>query len=406
MLDKMKAVGIIAAAALTLSACEFSATGSVDCTTNDQGQIVCTGSSTATPATPVTPAPEPEPEEPGTGTEQPPVDDAVVTPQPQAAVSGAAKARVFWTPVDGVTGWRIARDGTDSTGYGPWGVDLPASTTDVTFDLLRPGTEYTFSLTALTQSGRMDTKTVSLTMPTADTGGGDPGTGTPPPAGSGDTAAESLGWGTPVPAGSDEFNGSSLDRSKWGVYNGEGHDGNGRRLAERIAVGDGKMTMTGLANGDSAGMASTFDQRYGRWEARVRSSSASPGAGRQYHPLLIIWPESNRWPDHGEYDFFENGAPGLNRVEAFLHYPGHTPKRQEFARKDGVDTTQWQNIAFEWTPDHLKGFVNGEEWFSFSEYDITEMPSGHLTIQLDNFFGGGMTPATYEVDWVRAYTLS
>jgi hypothetical protein len=29
----------------------------------------------------------------------------------------------------------------------------------------------------------------------------------------------------------------------------------------------------------------------------------------------------------------------------------------------------------------------------------------HQTIQLDNFFGGSMQSAVYEVDWVRVYTL-
>jgi hypothetical protein len=31
------------------------------------------------------------------------------------------------------------------------------------------------------------------------------------------------------------------------------------------------------------------------------------------------------------------------------------------------------------------------------------MPSGHQTMQLDNFFGDNLTPATDEVDWYREY---
>jgi hypothetical protein len=33
------------------------------------------------------------------------------------------------------------------------------------------------------------------------------------------------------------------------------------------------------------------------------------------------------------------------------------------------------------------------------------MPSGHQTIQLDNFYGDDMTPATYEIDWYREYAV-
>lgn len=227
----------------------------------------------------------------------------------------------------------------------------------------------------------------------------------PPAAGEGTTAAEVHGWGAPIPEASDDFNAGSLDTAKWSVYDGPGHDGNGTRSPAQVTVEDGKLVLSGDAAGNSAGMASTFDQQYGRWEARVRTETADPSGAQQYHPLLIIWPESNAWPADGEYDFFENSAPGLDHVEAFLHYPGHTPKRQEHARLDGVDTSQWQNIAFEWTPDHLKGFVNGEQWFSFGEHDITGMPSGHLTIQLDNFHGSGMTEARYEIDHVNTYAL-
>lgn len=230
----------------------------------------------------------------------------------------------------------------------------------------------------------------------------------PPPPTEGTTAAARHGWGTPIPLGTDEFNYTGRpDSTKWN-YAGEcwaGHDGNGKRCASRSNVANGSLIQTGLANGDSAWLGSKFSTRYGRWEARIKTTANGPNNGRQYHPLLLIWPESNRWPDHGEYDFFENSAPEAQYVQAFLHYPGHTPKRQESARKNGVDTSEWQNIAFEWTPTHLKGYINGEQFYSFSGADLTEMPRGSLKIQLDNFYGGNMQPASYEIDWVRTYAL-
>ncbi|MBP2371106.1 glycoside hydrolase family 16 protein [Pseudonocardia parietis] len=204
------------------------------------------------------------------------------------------------------------------------------------------------------------------------------------------------------------------DPEKWN-HAGEcwaGHDGNGGRCASRSTVDGEKLVQTGLANGDSAWIASRFDQQYGRWEARVRSEGTGPDNGRQYHPLLIIWPQSDRWPEDGEYDFLENGAPGEQCAEAFIHYPhGRGAIQQEFVREAdcGEPLSEWHNVAVEWTPDHIKGFIDGEEWFSFSDgardgrRDIQAMPGGHLTIQLDNFFGGDMQPATYEVDWVRIY---
>ncbi|SFO00951.1 Glycosyl hydrolases family 16 [Pseudonocardia ammonioxydans] len=230
------------------------------------------------------------------------------------------------------------------------------------------------------------------------------------------TAAERYGWGTPLPA-SDEFDyDGPPDPQKW-KHAGEcwpGHDGNGGRCASRSTVDGEKLVQTGLADGDSAWIGSTFNQQYGRWEARVRSEGTGPDNGRQYHPLLIIWPQSDQWPEDGEYDFLENGAPGEQCAEAFIHYPhGRGAIQQEFVRESdcGAPLSEWHNVAIEWTPDHITGFIDGVEWFSFSggaqgnRRNIQDMPSGHLTIQLDNFFGGDMQPATYEVDWVRIYDL-
>ena len=229
-------------------------------------------------------------------------------------------------------------------------------------------------------------------------------TAAPPAGGTGTTAAEKLGWGTPIAAGSDEFNYTgSPNSSKWSLYNGDGHQGNGRRVAANNTVQNGYLRQTGKADGDSAGMESKLNQKYGKWEARVRSVGS--GSGRSYHPLLIVWPKSNRWPDDGEYDFLENSAPGENCAEAYMHYPEHTPKVQEHAmQKDcGAPLSEWHNVAFEWTARAVRGYIDGKEWFSYSKADITAMPSGHLTIQLDNFHGSGMQPATYDVDWVRTY---
>lgn len=238
-----------------------------------------------------------------------------------------------------------------------------------------------------------------------------------------DSAAERYDWGDPLPA-SDEFDyGSETapavpDQDKWSLAGGgvdqcwPGHANNRQRCDKNTRVVGGVLRQTGEANGDSGWLASTFGQQYGRWEARVRSQATGDDNGRQYHPLLILWPDSDRWPQDGEYDYLENSAPGEDCAEAFLHYPHDPgPVQQEFAQKCGVDLTQWHNIGVEWTPDHLKGFVDGVEWFSFSggEGDgrqcIQCAPPMHQTIQLDNFFGGDLQSAVYEVDWARVYAL-
>ncbi|MEU9051321.1 glycoside hydrolase family 16 protein [Streptomyces sp. NPDC048384] len=252
-----------------------------------------------------------------------------------------------------------------------------------------------------------------------------PGRTTVTAAGPAVTAAERYGWGEPLPQGSDEFGyGSEAepavpDRDRWRLAGGgpdkcwPGHGDNGRRCDVNTRVVGGILRMTGEADGDSGWLASSYGRRYGRWETRVRSRATAPDNGRQYHPLLILWPDSNRHPEDGEYDYLENGAPGEQCAEAFLHYPHPegVPVQQEFAQKCGVDLTQWHNVAVEWTPDHVRGFIDGEEWFRFADganddRDCMQCaPSMHQTIQLDNFHGGDLQSAVYEVDWARVYDL-
>ncbi|GAA1378714.1 hypothetical protein GCM10009613_00270 [Pseudonocardia kongjuensis] len=242
----------------------------------------------------------------------------------------------------------------------------------------------------------------------------EPGPGPDPGA---TTAAARHGWGTPIPLGSDEFDYTGPPSPEKWVAAAEcwpGHDGNGRRCASRSTVRDGRLIQTGLANGDTGWLGSRLDQRYGRWEMRVRSSDTGTAAHR-YHPVLIIWPSSNRWPQDGEYDFLENDSPGAPCAEAFIHYPhAPGPVQQEFARESdcGAPLSEWHNVAVEWTPQHVRGFIDGVEWFRFSggagpgRSDIQGMPSGALKIQLDGFHGTGpYRPAQLEVDWVRSYAL-
>jgi len=224
------------------------------------------------------------------------------------------------------------------------------------------------------------------------------GKGVPPPQ---EPSQGVSGWGKPD--GGDEFNYTGKpDPKLWSVYNGKGHAGNGRRTPDAITVSDGVLTIRGDENGNTGGMAAKFDRdQYGRWEARVRSRAVGSGK-HTYHPVLIVWPDSGKRVQDGEYDFMENGAPGEKCIEAFMHFPGETPKKQEHFEQCGHNLAEWNVIGFEWTPDGLSGYINGKRWFHTNTADIAEMPSGHMTIQLDGFHGSsGYQPAELQVDYVR-----
>lgn len=244
---------------------------------------------------------------------------------------------------------------------------------------------------------------------------GDSGGDTPPPdpgnQGS-DEAGITQGWGTPIWQ-TDFDNAGQLTDGTWGLYDGVGHNGNGTRDPERISISGGLLRIQGTAGGSTGGMSHhPVKRQYGRWEARMRAySTGGTGGQAQYHPVLIIWPDSENWPVDGEYDFIENDV-GDTAAGAFLHYPHPSlPVQQEHATQSGVAIGDWHNYAIEWQPTGLTGFIDGVQWYHYSggagpagRRNIQTMPSGHLTVQLDNFDGGSThRPANMDVDWVRIY---
>lgn len=246
------------------------------------------------------------------------------------------------------------------------------------------------------------------TNPVGDSGGDTP---PPDPGGSSDEAGITQSWGTPIY--SSDFNNPAeiTNPANWGLYDGPGHAGNGTRDPERISVTGGLLRIQATAGGSSGGMAQQLSQQYGRWEVRCRAYSTGGTNGQeQYHPVLIIWPDSEAWPDDGEYDFWEVfvGDPGAG---AFLHYPHpNLPVQQEHATKSGVSPADWHNYAFEWQPGFLKGYIDGVLWYTYSggagpagRRNIQTMPSGSLRIQLDNFGGSPHRPANMDMEWVRVW---
>lgn len=246
---------------------------------------------------------------------------------------------------------------------------------------------------------------------------GTPSTGT---SGDGTSAdgtetAKLLGWGSPL-SSSDEFGYTGApDSTKWSVYDSAGHAGNGVRSPSRVTVSGGKMVLTGLAgSANTAGMAHKLTRTYGRYEIRCRSfytsSPTSTGLAGGYHPVLIIWPADDVWPGNGEYDLLENGEPGEQAAGAFLHYPSlDGDDHQIEVSPHSVDLRQYHNFAFEWSASGLKGWVDGNLWFSYSggaasdRKNIQDMVGGQLTVQLDAFQSTGLVASTFELEWVRIY---
>jgi hypothetical protein len=218
-------------------------------------------------------------------------------------------------------------------------------------------------------------------------------------AGHATSAAALQNWGEPTRV--DEFDGAALS-DEWGVYDGPGHAGNGRRTPDAVSVRDGVLTITGTPQGDTAGMEWGGGQRYGRWEGRVKA----PVSDETYNALLLLWPDAEDFPVGGEIDFMEMMDHTRQKTHVFLHY-GEDNKT--ISGSVTADATQWHNWAVEWTPTHIATYLDGKEWWRTERTDIFPPRPMHLCIQLDWFpdeSGGEVQTSTMEVDWVKQYALS
>lgn len=225
-------------------------------------------------------------------------------------------------------------------------------------------------------------------------GGGDPSDGT--------QAAVLLNWGTVIDG--DEFAGNTINTVKWGLYNSPGHSGNGTRRPAAFSQHDGMLTITGDANNQSGGATFRRGSMGYRLECRVRAYPDGPRGDRpdEYHPVLILWPDSNEWPEGAEYDFLEFDI-GDTRGAGFMHLPNHQPYRQDHFTFP-VDPTQWFNMACEWNRNKrtLKAWCNGVQVYSGSGR-VAEAPGPmHPTFQLDHF-GGRPRRAKFDMAWIRIY---
>ncbi len=214
--------------------------------------------------------------------------------------------------------------------------------------------------------------------------------------------AAPAGW---VPSGGDEFDAPALDTSTWHAYDSEGAFGNGLRRPSAISQRDGLLTITARPRqdgGTSGGMAMGTGQLYGRWEFRARTS-----VGKGYSSAILLWPDSERFPEDGELDMMEVPSEKRTAATAFVHYGADN---RIVGTSRAGDFTRWHTFAMEWLPDRVTWYVDGEKAWETTDRAVIPTTPMHLCIQLDQGPATNWMPApdastpdevTLQVDWAR-----
>lgn len=209
----------------------------------------------------------------------------------------------------------------------------------------------------------------------------------------------------------DDFNGRTLDNSKWRLYWGQpGGDSAGWYDPRHVTVSNGMLVISAYRDARdhnrwaTGGLSSSVGlvQTYGKYLVRFR---LDPGVGVGH--ALLLMPADNSWPP--EVDFSEDNGSGRSHTLATLHFGKHDT---HWSAGLAVNTTQWHTLGVEWTPGKLQYTIDGRVWETMWGNVVPSIPMV-LDMQTEAWPCSGTwgrcpnssTPRVVRmyVDWVVAY---
>ncbi len=230
----------------------------------------------------------------------------------------------------------------------------------------------------------------------------------------------------------DEFDGDSLDTTKWGYNYSWGHSHNHAAwcVPENVIVEDGILTLKGenKQHPDAVGKQGTFNNKkydiiytsgaintqykynfdYGYFEARLKMPK-----GKGMWPAW--WMLRDGWPP--EIDMLEVLCSKPNELHVNFHYG--PAWNQHYSHEQvldlGFDTSEeFHTYGFEWTPDYMRYYVDGKQvGHDFTNKSAIAEARGMymiLNLAIDGWDGtpdaSTQWPALYQCDYVRVWQLN
>ena len=234
----------------------------------------------------------------------------------------------------------------------------------------------------------------------------------------------------------DEFDVEGLPNSeKWGYDVGIGDNGWGNNelqyytdgRPENVNIADGLLNIIARKE-DYKGSKYTStrliskgkgDFLYGRFVVKAK---VPPGKGNW--PAAWMLPTDwayGAWPASGEIDILEHVGYEPDVVHITVHTAdyNHVKKTQKEAIKKIKNAmTEFHEYRVDWTPEYIRGFVDGEQIFNFlnegkgsSTWPFDKRFHWLLNLAIGGNWGGlqGIDdtafPMTYQIDYIRVYNL-
>jgi beta-glucanase (GH16 family) len=235
---------------------------------------------------------------------------------------------------------------------------------------------------------------------------------------------------------SDEFDGSSIDTSKWNFeIDGKG-GGNGEEeyytdKPENAHIEDGHLLITAIKDGTdadgrthrftSARMTTKdkFSWKYGRFEARIKMPT-----GRGVWPAFWLMPQDSAyggWARSGELDIVEEVGDKPGTAFGTIHYgdkwPGNVHTGDKYILPSGNLSDDFHVYAVEWEEGVIRWYIDGNLYQTQTKWNTTAAPFPAPFDQkffiILNFAVGGAWPGppspdtpfpqSMDVDYVRVY---
>ena len=229
----------------------------------------------------------------------------------------------------------------------------------------------------------------------------------------------------------DDFEGDSLDTTKWGYNYSWGHSHNHAAWCaeENVIVENGILTLKGenKQHPDAQGKQGTFNNRkydlvytsgavhthrkynfdYGYFEARLKMPK-----GKGMWPAW--WMLKDGWPP--EIDMLEILCSKPNMLHVNYHYG--PAWNQHYSHEQVLDvgfdaSEDFHTYGFEWTPDYMRYYVDGVQvGHDFTNISAIGESNGMymiLNLAIDGWDGTPdettQWPALYQCDYVRVWQL-